>query len=621
MSSAPSAPAEKPAGPAHRFSDWLRLRLTDGQRFLFLCTLAGVVCGAVAVLFHLAINAIWFRLVDWSQGTMLEGPWGLVLLALAPAIGGLATGIVLTRYAPYAAGSGIPQTKAAYYRDFGVIRLREGVMRFLLGTISVGMGNSLGREGPTVHICAAVSSKIGQLFGLAKKRVQAMVPVGMGAGIAAAFNTPISAFFFVFEELLNDFSSKALFGLMVAVVVAAVVERSILGEHPAFTVESISFHLDFWMVLAIPLGILSGLFGHWFVGLLLHFRSRFRRQKVIPAWLRPAIGGLGVGLLGVSVLALTGRLGVFHIGYADLSAALNGRLGELTGEVANGAPLAGSVPLYALGVLGLLFAGKFLATAFCYGSGASGGLFAPSLFIGGMLGAFIGVLGQWVFGYGNDVVGAMALIGMGSFFAAVIRAPLTSIMIIFEMTLNYTLVLPLIAANIIAYMLASRWRAVPVYDALLLQDEISLKKMPTYRGSQDWRNLPVSTIMSFDVVSLREDAPLAETLEGLKDCRHHAYPVLDAEEKIAGCLTHDCLTRCQSGANGEVRTVRDALPERKLVTVGPDTSIRDVANTLVLEDIDQVPVVSRKEPGKLLGFVTLHDIARQQNAIEDTIGR
>jgi len=582
--------------------DWLRQRLTDTQRYTVVWIVAGFCCGLAAVFFHAAINYAtqWVR--D-GAAFLSVAPWHFYLLiGGAPMVGGLLTGLILTRWAPEATGSGIPQTKIRYYRDFGHFRLREAFWRILLGTLSVGSGMSLGREGPTVHVCAAVASKIGQWFGLARKRVQAMVPLGMGAGISAAFNTPMAAVFFVFEELLGDFSSKAFFGIFIAVVIAAVTNRLILGEHPAFEIELGMITTDWWMLLCLPLGFLAAFLGSGFISGLLWTRGAFRRSP-LPPWVRPAAGGLSVGLIGVAVMLFTGgHMGVFGIGYHDADLVLNGQL-------------------TALSILLALIVGKILATTLAYAGGGSGGLFAPTLFIGAMLGGILGVLGQIVWGYENDVVGAMALLGMGAFFAAVIRCPMTSIVIIWEMTGHYSLILPLMAGNMLAWLVSSRLQRVPLYDALLLQDRISLRRMPHYQGDQDWRNLPISTIMSFDVITVKAGETITDALEETAGCghKHHAYPVLDVDGRLAGMITHHELEEAR--ARKDAVTVRELLPAKPLVAVNPEDSIRDVAHKLVIEDVMQVPVVSAKEPNRLLGLVTLHDIARQQNAIDQSLER
>lgn len=585
--------------------NWMRGRLDDSQRFLALCICAGVICGLIGVLFHLAITGVFETLFGFYAGL---GIWALPAMVLSPAVAGVIVGLMIRYVSPTASGSGIPQTKAAYYQNFGVIKTSEAFWRFIIGTVSVGMGNSLGREGPTVHICSAVSSKIGRMFGLGKLRVQAMIPVGMGAGISAAFNAPISAITFVFEELLDNFSSKALGGVLIAVVVAAVVERTILGEHGALQADDEFFKTSWWMLICLVLGPAAGFLGHFFTQSLLRLRMRFKHWERVPNWIKPGIGGLCVGLLGVSVFSLTsgaegGNHGVFSIGYEDLNGALNGHL--------------------IWQVLLLLLIGKLVATAVCYASGASGGIFAPVIFIGSMLGGLFGSLLVEFFGVDESVRAGAALLGTGAFFAAVIRCPLTSILIIFEMTRNYSLILPLMVGNLIAYLISAKLSPIPIYDALLLQDGISLKKLPAYRGEQDWRNLPISTIMTHDIRSAVGSIGALENLESITDTghAHHGYPVIaDLNgQQLIGMIMHHELEELI--ADGNTAPISDYLKDQKVINLYPDTSIRDAANTLVIKDVLQAPIVSRKEPTRLLGLVTLHDIARQQNAIEDSLER
>ncbi len=580
----------------------MRGRFDDGQRFLMLCICAGVLCGLVGVSFHLAITEVFDGLFGFYEGL---GLWTIPAMILSPAVAGLVVGLMIRYVSPTASGSGIPQTKAAYHQHFGVIKISEAFWRFIIGTISVAFGNSLGREGPTVHICSAVSSKLGRIFGLGKLRVQAMVPVGMGAGISAAFNAPISAITFVFEELFdNNFSSKALGGILIAVVVAAVVERSILGEHSALGATRETFETSWWMLVCLAIGPASGLLGHAFTDLLLRLRGRFLQWKAFPSWAKPALGGLGVGLIGVTIWQFSdGHNGVFSIGYADLNSALNGHLVWQT--------------------LLLLFIGKFIATVVCYASGASGGIFAPVLFLGSMLGGLCGALLVQFFQVEPSITAACALLGMGAFFAAVIRCPLTSVLIIFEMTQNYSLILPLMVGNFIAYGISVKLRQIPIYDALLLQDGISLKRLPAYRGEQDWRNLPVSTIMTHDCHTVDGAADAETNLTRIQESgfRHHGYPVTDGpgSYKLLGmAMLHELEELAKSG---DPRQLQEIVAEQKVVGIYPDDSIRDAANTLVVKDVLQAPVISRKDPAKLLGIVTLHDIARQQNAIEESMER
>jgi CIC family chloride channel protein len=307
--------------------------------------------------------------------------------------------------------------------------------------------------------------------------------------------------------------------------------------------------------------------------------------------------------MGVTVYHFSGgNLGVFSIGYTDLNAALNGNLTWT--------------------VILLLLVGKLVATTVCYASGSSGGIFAPVIFIGSMIGGLFGVV-LVRFGAEPSVAAGAALLGTGAFFAAVIRCPLTSVIIIFEMTANYSLILPLMIGNFLAHVISAKLSPIPIYDALLLQDGISLKKLPAYRGEQDWRNLPVSTIMTHDsrtvIGTLDAKANLEHITAG--GHKHHGYPVVAEfnSQELLGVITHHELQEMVA-ANDE-QLISQWIEGHKVIEIYPDSSIRDAANTLVIKDVLQAPIVSRNDPTKLLGIVTLHDIARQQNAIEETIDR
>ena len=587
--------------------DWMRARLDDGQRFLILCIVCGVCCGFVAVGFHLSIHYVFEAL--WSRAQSFGQPYFIWVMISAPALAGLVVGLAIRFFAPGAAGSGIPQTRAAYFNEGGNIPLSTAVWRFVLGTLYIGFGNSLGREGPTAHMSSAIASKIGRWAFRDGQRSRAMVPVGMAAGIGAAFNAPLAAITFVFEELLDNFSMRALGGIVVAVVIAAAISRGLLGDKPILSgyLET-EYHVSAWMLVAIPLGFLAGLLGHLVVSSLLFLRSFLGRQhRWFPAWLQPAFGGLACGILGISAFFLTatpsqpGEHSVFSIGYESLDPAFHG---ELLWQV-----------------LGILLIFKFLAVVVTYASGGSGGLFSPALFLGAMLGGLVGYGLTWchtqlpIPGFPGQaaVIGGCVLLGMGASFAAIIRCPFTSLIIIFEMTGNYSLILPLMAGNILAWGLVKRLRPVGLYSALLLQDGITLKRMPAYRGPQDYRNLPVSTIMTHEVITLDARLPAGEVLKNLRNAgrKHTSYPVVDEHGKLLGILSDAELTTAMPDLETGALVVG-----QDLAIAHPDTSIREVANRMVAKDFQQVPIVSKANQGQLLGIITLHDIARQRFAEE-----
>lgn len=593
--------------------DWLRTRFTDAQRFMILCILAGLFCGLAAVAFHWSIHGLFHVL--WELAEWLIHHNLAALVPLIPAAGGFLSGYLMWRFAPGAVGSGIPQTKAAFYNNFGVMKLKDAAWRFVLGTVYVGSGNPLGREGPTVHMCAAIASKLGQWSGLAKARIQGMVPVGMAAGIAAAFNAPLSAILFVFEELLDDFSTKALAGIVVAVVIAAAVSRMLLGEEPVLHVDlGDGLVTAWWMLVAIPLGIISAFAGNAFVKLILSARSVVRERKGLAPWVPSTLGGLLSGIIGMAAYYWTAHYGepqnaVFSIGYNGLEAAFDYRIIGVT--------------------MAILLVLKFVAVVVAYASGGSGGLFSPTLFLGGMLG---GLLGEGLTGINEyvaifrgasdaSVVGACVLLGMGAMFASIVRCPFTSLVIIFEMTRDYSLILPLMAGNMIAYYLATQLQRVPLYNSLLLQDGINLRRMPAYQGLQDYRNLPVSTIMTYECVTVAAEQNAAQALESLNErgLKHHGYPVMAAGGKLVGMVMHHELE--EHMAQGIETSLGESLSKQQVIHVNPETSIRQAANVLIKADVLQMPVVSATDATRLLGILTLHDIARQQNAVSEQLGR
>ena len=445
-----------------RFSAWLMLRMpNERQRLLALTIVAGALCGLAAVSFHVG--------VAWAEGLLIDraaagyasaGSHAWILWTiLCPALGGLACGLGLCLVVPAAAGSGIPQVKVAFRLRSGYISARETIGKFVLCVLQIGSGGSFGVEGPTVHICAGVSNLLARAARLNPENCRRMASVGMAAGIAAAFNAPIAAATFTLEELIGDLDQTMLSGVIVAAAVAAVVEHTILRDKPIFHVPR-DFELGnasslVWYTL---LGLLAAVVSVAFTDALLGLRAQFRRLTLVPRWVHPALGGAATGCFAATALL------VFH-------------LGGIAGDPYKTLTLAftGTIPVTAMLALCLL---KLAATVTSYSSGGAGGIFAPSLFIGGMLGGAVGYLDVIVFHHPADSIGAFAVVGMGAVFAGVVRAPITSVLIIFEMTRGYGLVLPLMIANMSAFVLARRWRRTPVYDALLEQDGIRLHDPP-----------------------------------------------------------------------------------------------------------------------------------------------
>jgi CIC family chloride channel protein len=439
-----------------RFFAWLARRLpNERQRLLALTIAAGGICGLAAVAFHVSVAWLYGLLIN--RATSAPGDAWIWWTILTPAVGGLVVGLGLTYWVPAAAGSGIPQVKTAYTFRSGAITMKETAGKFVLCALQLGSGASLGVEGPTVQICAGVSSFLARMARLSPVNQKRMTSVGMAAGIAAAFNAPIAAVTFTLEELIGSLDQTMLSGVIVAAALAAVVEHSILGATPVFSVprlQSYALVNSSSLVWYALLGLLAAIVSVAFTDALLWLRKWFRGLSRVPAWVRPSIGGAATGGLAVVALLFFHMNGIAGNPYPTLTLAL-----------------LGGLPVTAMAVLCVL---KLAATVTSYSSGGSGGIFAPALFMGGMLGGAVGYLDVTVFHHSADSIGAFAVVGMGAVFAGIVRAPMTSILIIFEMTGGYGLVLPLMIANMSAFALARHWRHTPVYEALLKQDGIDL---------------------------------------------------------------------------------------------------------------------------------------------------
>ena len=420
---------------------------------LALTIVAGGMCGLAAVAFHLSIGWLESLLIDRANAA--PGHSWIFWTILSPALGGLVVGLGLTYWAPAAAGSGIPQVKVAYALRYGLVSVRETIGKFILCAVQIGSGASLGLEGPTVQICAGVSSLLAGAARLSPQNRKRMTSVGMAAGIAAAFNAPIAAITFTIEELVGDLDQTMLTGVIVAAALAAVVEHSIMGTNPIFRVPRLYVLTKasslVWYAL---LGVLAAVVSVAFTDSLLFLRARFKQFTALPKWVHPAIGGVATGALAVIGLEFFHMNGIAGDPYKTLTLALSGTL-----------------PVTMMAAFCVL---KLAATVSSYASGGSGGIFAPSLFMGGMLGGAVGYIDVTVFHHSTEAIGAFAVVGMGAVFAGIVRAPMTSILIVFEMTGGYGLVLPMMIANMSAFALARYWRKESVYEALLAQDGIYL---------------------------------------------------------------------------------------------------------------------------------------------------
>jgi len=553
-------------------------------RMVMLTILCAVSAGLATVAFQVGINMFYRR----GIAAFAKYPFPLfcgISFAIVT-VTSLIVGWLLNSYCPEAAGSGIPQLKAAFWKDFGVVPWRVAWVKFVAGILSIGGGNSLGREGPSVQLAGAVASNTAKLVGETKRNYRSAVSSGASAGLAAAFNTPMAAMAFALEEIIGDLNSRYLGGMLLSAVIGAFTVHIFIGRQPTFFlphVETPSLKGYFFVpVVAVIAALIGVLFQKMAIGL----RGWVRERKIVAAWFSPVIGGFSTWLLAITVFFFTGRLGVFSLGYDDLSDALTGKIGIAV-------------------ALSLLIA-KLVATVACYGFGGCGGIFAPSLFFGGMTGVVIGGIGKVYFDIPETDVVVFAVVGMSATLGAVVKAPLTSLLIVFEMTHEFGIVPALMIGTVLSQTISRKILEDNFYDALLKQDGIIMEYVQPPRDLRQWHELPVSAIASFKPVLIEEFSE-EKIRKLLSECKYKRFPVV-AGNKVVGILT-----RVEMEA--AIREKRNPSFIPATVCVASDT-VRTVQAKLT-ESETGMAVVLDKEDGKVIGIVTLHDIVRSEAAIAD----
>jgi CIC family chloride channel protein len=557
------------------------LRRREDQLALVLSLVIGALVGLVVVAFILLTGRLAARM--YPPG---GSGWRRVVV---PTLGSLITGFLLYRYFPLARGSGIPQTKAALFIQDGRISFRTVLGKFFCCSASLASGIALGREGPAVQIGAGLASVIARRLRMSRDQVRALVPVGGAAALAAAFNTPIAAVLFSLEEIMGDLHAPILGSVVLSSATAWMVLHLVLGDEPLFHVTAYHLVNPLEFVAYAVLGVVGGLGSAAFVRLLLRLRQWFLDQPPRTQWLQPVAGGLAVGIMGFYLPEILG------VGYGQVERAL-----------------AGDMLLRTVVLLAVL---KIVATAVCYASGNAGGIFGPSLFIGAMMGASVGSVAHLLFPASTAGPGAYALVGMGTAFAGIVRTPLTSVIMIFEVTRDYTIIVPLMISNLIAFFISQRLQRQPIYEALARQDGLHL---PTDEHQAKRARLRVMTAMrTASDETLSPKTSVADALSRRATSALDAWPVLEGAE-LQGMVERRELQGALAAGRGD-QALAALLRERPslhssdaaaLPHVHPDHSL-----TLALERMGALrhtvlPVVSRSNIRHLLGVVTLQDVLK-----------
>jgi CIC family chloride channel protein len=550
------------------FDRLAELRQREHQVFLVLALVIGALTGLAVVAFILLTERMGMRLYPVGGA-----PWRRLLF---PVVGSLSIGYLLYRYFPNARGSGVPQTKAALFAREGRITLRTVLGKFFCTSATLASGIPLGREGPSVQIGAGIGSVLGRLLGLSTEQVKKLIPVGAAAAIAAAFNTPLAAVLFSLEEITGDLYAPVMGAVVLASATAWVVLRVSLGDHPLFKVPQYQLVSPAEFAVYAVLGVAGGVVSAAFARLLLGMRARFLRFPQKTVWFQPLAGGLLVGVMGWFVPQVMG------VGYGFVGEALNGRM--------------------AFQLMALLVVLKLFAVTGSYASGNAGGIFGPALFIGAMLGGTVGTVAHHLFPAYTATPGAYAIVGMGAVFAGVVRAPMTSVLMIFEMTQDYAVIVPLMIANLVSLFIASRLQHEPIYEALAVQDGIHL---PSAKTRQRSGQRQVIRVMQTANHLLPAEIRVREALERVRSSEGRTWLVTD-RRGVVGVINLARLEReLVEGADKKLGEMVDALV---FPHVHADQGLDLALERMGANQIEILPVVSRADMHKLEGIVTLRDV-------------
>ncbi|HVG90032.1 MAG TPA: chloride channel protein [Alphaproteobacteria bacterium] len=549
---------------------WARLRdQREDQVFLVLTILIGALAGLAVVAFIVLTERLGMRLYPVGSAA-----WRRVLVPIG---GSLAMGYLLYRYFPNARGSGVPQTKAALFARGGFISLRTVLGKFGCTAATLASGIPLGREGPSVQVGAGIASVLGRALGLRPEKVKALLPVGASAAIAAAFNTPMAAVVFSLEEVMGDLNAPVLGSVVMASATSWMVLRLVLGNNPLFHVPQYELVHPLEFAVYAVLGVAGGFLSVAFTKLLLEMRKRFLLLPRKTWWWHPVVGGIIVGLMGWFVPQALG------VGYVYVGAALNNTM--------------------AFKLMALLVALKLFAVTTSYASGNAGGIFGPSLFLGAMLGGTIGsVAHHYLPGY-TASPGAYALVGMGALFAGIVRAPMTSVLMIFEMTRDYSVIVPLMIANLASLFISSRFQKQPIYEALAHQDGIHLPNIKERSGSG---RRTVALIMRNVTEFLPAEMSVQQAVESVRASKFRSWPVMD-QGNVVGVLARSSLESANDNGRSE-QAVLSLLETLEFPHVHADHALHLSLERMSQARIDILPVVHRADVHKLEGIVTLRDV-------------
>ncbi|MFQ5675661.1 MAG: chloride channel protein [bacterium] len=562
-----------------------RLRMTEHTFMVIVAVLIGLLGGFGAIFFRFAIRffeGVFFGSWQYTLDYALQLPWYVKLFA--PAAGGLIVGPIVFYFAREARGHGVPEVMESIVLRGGAIRPRVMIAKVIASAVSIGSGGSVGREGPIVQIGSAIGSTLGQILKVTGSHLRTFVACGTAAGIAATFNAPIAGALFAMEVILSDFGISQFSPIVVSSVAATVVSRHFLGDFSAFDIPHYELVSVFEMIPYLMLGVLAAFVALAFIKILYKTEDLFE-SLLIPELVKPVCGGLLIGGIGITFPH------IFGVGYDTISLALNGKL----------------VGYFLLFLVGL----KVLATSITIGSGGSGGIFAPSLFLGSSLGGFVGTIVHALFPTLTASPGAYALVGMGAVASGAMHAPITSILIIFELTNDYRIILPLMITCIISVLITTRLKKDSIYTLKLSRRGLNL-----FQGQEVnvLHSLQVSRVMKTEFVQISADTPLQKLMDLTVSSLHSNFFVVNSQSQLIGVISiHDIRRIIYESAALESILVAYDLMKPVQQSFSSDDTLDIVMKAFGEMNIDELPVVEGANGKQLIGTVAKDDVIEAYN--------
>lgn len=562
-----------------------RLRMTEHTFMVLVAVLIGIMGGFGAIFFRFAIRffqGIFFGSWHYTLDYALQLPWYTKLFA--PALGGLIVGPIVFYFAREAKGHGVPEVMESIILRGGAIRPRVMFAKVIASAVSIGSGGSVGREGPIVQIGSAIGSTLGQMFRVTGSRLRTFVACGTAAGIAATFNAPIAGALFAMEIILSDFGISQFSPIVISSVSATVVSRHFLGDFPAFIIPKYELVSVFEMIPYIILGILAAFVALTFINILYKTEDMFNTIQ-LPSIIKPVVGGLIIGAIALYFPH------IFGVGYETIDLALEGKL--------------------AWYFLLFLIALKLLATSITIGSGGSGGIFAPSLFLGASLGGFVGTIVHTLVPSHTASSGAYALVGMGAVAAGAMHAPITSILIIFELTDDYRIILPLMITCIISVLITSRLKKDSIYTLKLTRRGINI-----FQGQEInvLHSLNVSKVFKTKFERIHVDTPFRKLIDLTVNSPHPNFFVVDNQDHLLGVISiHDIRKTIYESELLESIVIAYDLLTPLSYYVTPDDTLDMIMKAFGELSVDELPVVNSENEKKLIGTVSKNDVIEVYN--------